>query len=87
MKVIAKPIEMIAWFKEDGTPNPIRFKLRDEEELSKVIKVDKVLYLKKEKLAGNHMLVFNCQSVIDGTEKIYELKYEMDTCKWILFKI
>ena len=22
MKVIAKPIEMIAWFREDGTPKP-----------------------------------------------------------------
>lgn len=87
MKVIAKPIEMIAWFKEDGTPNPIRFRLKNEDEASTVIKVDKILYCQKEKLAGNNMLVFNCQSVIEGMEKIYELKYEVATCRWVLFKI
>ena len=41
----------------------------------------------KEKLAGNEMLVFKCQSLIDGVLKMFEIKYELRTCKWILFKI
>jgi hypothetical protein len=41
----------------------------------------------KEKLAGNEMLVYRCESSIDGIEKVYELKFEIKSCKWMLFKI
>ncbi len=33
------------------------------------------------------VLIFNYQSVIEGSEIVYELKYEVATCKWMLFKI
>jgi hypothetical protein len=87
MKVVAKPIEMVAWFTLDGVPNPARFRIRDDKEPWTVIKVDRIITRSLEKYAGNEMLVFRCQSVIDGLEKVYELKYEKATCKWILFKI
>ncbi|GKX65853.1 hypothetical protein [Inconstantimicrobium mannanitabidum] len=87
MKVIAKDIEMIAWFTEDGTPTPLRFKIRGADEVVNVIKVDRVLFKEKEKLAGNLMMVFRCQSVISNIDRIYELKYELSTCKWMLYKM
>jgi hypothetical protein len=87
LKVVAKSIEMIAWFTKDGTPNPIRFKIEGEDESVSVIKVDKIIEKDKERLAGNPMMVFKCQSLIDGIEKIYEIKYEVNTCKWILYKM
>lgn len=33
------------------------------------------------------MLVYTCSAAIDGTEKIFEIKYDVESCKWILFKI
>ncbi len=87
MKVIAKPIEMIAWFEEDGTPNPVRFKIVKEDGSNSVIKIDRVICKDKEKLAGNEMIIFRCQSIINGLERLFEIKYELRTCKWILFKI
>lgn len=87
MKVIAKAIEMVAWFTEDGTPNPVRFRVRSEDQSTIVIKVHKVLFKEMEKLAGNPMIVFRCQSMINNVCKVYELKYEINTCKWILFKM
>ncbi|MGG7143449.1 hypothetical protein ACQPVP_08280 [Clostridium nigeriense] len=84
MKVVAKPIQMIAWFNKDGSINPIRFKV--EEDGDKVIKVDRVLKTERERLAGNIMEKFTCSSVIDGIEKLYEIKYDSNTYKWILFK-
>lgn len=85
MKVVAKPIQMIAWFNKDGSINPIRFKV--EEDGDKVIKVDRVLKAERERLAGNIMEKFTCSSVIDGIEKLYEVKYDSKSYKWILFKI
>ena len=87
MKVLAKPIEMIAWFENQGNINPVRFRMEDENNNYKTIKIDRVLFKEKEKIAGNHMIVFKCSSVIDGVEKVYEIKYEIDSCKWILFKM
>jgi len=52
-----------------------------------VIKIDKVISVDKEKFAGNDMLVYKCQSVINEVDRIYQLKYEIITCKWMLFKI
>ena len=64
MKILAKPIEMIAWFTTDGSPRPVRFKIKNADESEAVIKVDKVLSKDLEKLAGNNMLLFRCQSLI-----------------------
>ncbi len=85
MKVVAKPIKMIAWFNEDGSINPIRFKL--EEDGAKVIKIEKILKQEKERLAGNIMEKFTCTSITGGAEKIFEVKYDSKSYKWILFKI
>jgi hypothetical protein len=85
LKVIAKPIQMIAWFNEDGTINPIKFKIDEEE--NKVIKIERILKREQEKLAGNTMEKFTCSSCINGIEKIFEIKYDIKNYKWILFKI
>lgn len=87
MKVVARPIEMVAWFTADGIPHPVRFRIKNTDESFSTIKVDKILFNQSEKLAGNHMIVFRCKSIISGEEKIFEIKYELATCKWILYKI
>lgn len=87
MKVVMKPVEIIAWFTQDGMLKPIKFRMKDDREAYITIKIDRVIDRKEEKLAGNKMLVFTCESIIRGTEKIYEIKYELNTCKWFLFKI
>lgn len=87
MKVLMKPIEMIAWFTKDGISNPIKFKMMDEENCNIAVKVDKILVREEEKLAGNRMLVYKCQSMMGGIERLYELKYEINSCKWFLYKI
>ncbi|WP_238906623.1 hypothetical protein [Clostridium sp. YIM B02506] len=87
MKAIAKPIDVIAWFTEDGTPSPIRFRVKNTDESKQVIKVDRVVFMQREKLAGNPMIVFRCQSLINDVDKVYEIKYEINTCRWLLWKI
>jgi hypothetical protein len=85
MKVVAKPIDMVAWFDKDGV-HPTRFKIEGKGG-NVVVKIGKVVKKNTEKLAGNPMLVFTCESEINGQLKPYEIKYEIHTMKWILFKI
>ncbi len=87
MKILMKPIEMIAWFNSKEKPIPLRYRIVDENNTYKVIKVDHVIFTKEEKIAGNRMIFYRCKSKINNSEKIYELKYEIDTCKWFLYKI
>ena len=82
MKILMKPIEMIAWFTIDGVPNPIRYRVDD-----KVIRVGQVTSRSEEKLAGNRMIIYRCNSEINGELRAFELKYELLTCKWFLFKM
>ncbi len=87
MKVLMKPIEMIAWFTSERNPVPLRYRIVSEDESYVVIKVDRVISSEEEKLAGNRMIVYKCQSLINNIQKLYEIKYEIDSCKWFLYKM
>lgn len=67
--------EMVAWTYVNGKINPARFRFANKDESISVIKVDKVITVDKEKLAGNHMLIYKCQGVTRGTERLYEIEY------------
>lgn len=81
MKIYAAPIEVLAWF-ENGKPHPLRFKYKDKE-----LKIEQVISVTEEKLAGNRMIIFRCQSEVNEVMKVFELKYELQTCKWLLWKM
>jgi len=87
MKVIAQSIEVVSYTDNKGNIKPLRLRLQKEDETFKVIKVDKVIIKETEKLAGNIMFVFKCQSLIDNVMKIFEIKYDLKTCKWMLYKM
>lgn len=88
MKIVAKPIEMIAYFEAaGGAIRPVRFRMEEENERRVTVKVDQVLCAQREKLAGHPMMVYRCQSEIEGAQRVFELKYDIEDCKWILFKI
>ncbi|MBR0574716.1 hypothetical protein KCG48_00030 [Proteiniclasticum sp. BAD-10] len=87
MKVLAKPIEMIAWFDFKGLIHPIRFRLINEEGKYQTIHIRSIQARKREKLAGNHMQIFLCRGMVNDQEVLFELKYEKDTDQWTLFKM
>ncbi|MFY9214643.1 MAG: hypothetical protein WAO45_07975 [Tissierellaceae bacterium] len=87
MKVLMKPIEMIAWFNEGEYPIPLRYRIKSEDMSNVVVKVDRIIFKEEEKLAGNRMFLYRCEGIINKNQKIFELKYELSTCKWYLYKI
>jgi hypothetical protein len=86
MKVVRKEIDVLCWFDQQGYPNPVRFRIIDEARTPQVIKIDKVITREFEKLAGNKMFVFTCQCVIQEMLRTIVIKYELESCRWILFK-
>lgn len=56
IKIVNKPIEVIAVFCTDGKIEPVKFRL-DEE----VFRIEKVLRIYTENIVGNDIIVFVCQ--------------------------
>ncbi len=82
-----QPIDSVAWFNRDGIPHPLRFRITTEDQTYKTIKIERTITRTEEKIAGNRMLIFRCQGEINGLLKVFELKYEINTCKWYLYKL
>lgn len=74
MKTRMTPISVLAHFDLTGTPHPIRFKLADKE-----VKIEQVVSVTEEKIAGNKMLCFRCQSEIGEELRLFEIKFELGT--------
>ncbi len=88
MKRIMRKIDIITWFDHEGNITPIKFKIIDENaEEAVIIKVDRIIHRTKERFAGNTMIVFECQSMIDDVLKRYQIKYEIEKQRWFLYKI
>lgn len=78
MKIINQPIKVMAIFYPNGNIEPVRFRLDDL-----VVNVEKVLKSYEEKIVGNNRIIFVCQH---NGKDIYELKYELKSKIWYLFK-
>ncbi|HBD64869.1 MAG TPA: hypothetical protein DC038_10605 [Clostridiales bacterium] len=78
MKILNQPIKVMAIFDTAGKIEPVKFRLDD-----KVVFVEKVIKTYEEKTVGNKRLVFICQH---NSCDIYEIKYELDSKLWYLFK-
>jgi len=78
MKILNEPIKVMAIFNTDGKIEPVKFRIDD-----KVIKIEKVMKVYEEKIVGNNRLVFVC---IQNGKDVFELKYELESKTWYLFK-
>ncbi len=87
MKIVAKPIDVIATFSNQKKPVPYKFKFyQDSGERTEVL-VGKIRCVEESRLAGIDALVYTCQSVIGSEEKIYQLKYIIGQYRWELYKV
>ncbi len=87
MKVLNRPIKIISITDENGEIQPVRFQISDKASKPVTIKIEKILNIHEEKVAGTVLRMFHCQSTIKGQLKDYELRYNTQTCKWYLFKM
>lgn len=87
MKMINKHCEVLASFDREGNVKPHTIKLTDEEGMNREITIHKRSTPIKEKFNGSDYLVFKCQVIINGLEKILELKFSKKDTTWILWKM
>lgn len=82
MKVVASPIEVLAWTDLKGNVHPLRFRRENE-----IIKINKIVDRIEEKEYGIKKIIFECQVNTNGYDKLCELRYELQSMRWVLYKI
>lgn len=87
MKTVARAAEVVCWFDSQGNIHPVKLKTNKSDGTETTIKINRIVDRELEKLAGNPMMIFTCRGEVDGVDRPLELKYELGTCKWMLFKI
>ncbi|MCK8061177.1 MULTISPECIES: hypothetical protein [unclassified Fusibacter] len=85
MKLVARPIDAISWSNKNGDIRPLRFKFEDED-FSEIVRVDRIVKIEKTQRAGENAFVFTCESAIAGIRRLYELRYTLSNCTWVLYK-
>lgn len=78
MKIINEPIKVMAVFYTNGKIEPVKFRLDD-----KVVRIERIMKTYEENIVGNTRIVFVC---LHNGKDIFELKYELDSKTWYLFK-
>ncbi len=87
MKIISRPVEMIAWFHQKQWPEPVKFRLRGADGTLTTIRVDRIAEVREEKRAGIRSYVYRCQSLVEEQQRVYELQYLVEECRWVLYKM
>ena len=87
MKMLRKPVEAIVLFDLEGNLVFVRSRHLDDRSELITVKVDRVIKRELDKFAGNRMLKFTCQTRIGNQIKPFELRFEIDTSRWYLYKI
>ena len=87
MKTVSRAIDPVVVFCGGSKPLPYKFRYKDDSGKSREVLVGRILIAEQIKPGGVPMFVYECQSLIDGRERRYQLKYRVPDCAWELYKI
>lgn len=87
MKLVAKPIDVLAVFMIRDKPRPYRIRFKGEEGEDIVIKIEKVISVEEKNVPGVKTFVYECQSTKGADAFRYQLLYKPDSSSWLLYKI
>ncbi len=89
MKLRNLPIDVIARFRVKGPeiPDPYKFRYKDEHGNAYDVRVERIYHIKDHHFGGKRFFIYRCVSHIAGEERMYELRYLVDECKWELYKM
>ena len=80
-------IEMISVCGVDGSLTPLRFRVEDEEHQLCTVAIRQVVCSNHIQYAGVDAIQYLCKAVVQGREKLFELRYTVRSHSWSLFRV
>jgi len=87
MEVMNLPIQTFCICSTIGEFTPLRFRFEDGEHKVQTITIDKILCVKEINYVGREAYVYTCQSIVDDTARLFEIKYTVGSHKWTFYKM
>lgn len=87
MKMIDQPCETVCFFDKDGNIRPQRIRITDNNGEQQVIIITEAFEKYEGKVEGVECIIYKCQSNFENEVKVFELKFNKNEMKWLLFKM
>lgn len=80
------PVQVIVHCEAGGDLRPLRFRYEDALHTIHTIPIEQITDTRKTNFVGIEAIHYICKGTEDGKEHLYELKYTINTHKWVLFR-
>ena len=78
---------MVCAFSTQGEIKPVRFRYEDSDHQIITVDIDNTIAQKEMTIGKGGSLIFTCESGIEDIKRMYELRYEIGTHKWIFCRM
>ena len=85
-QIVNIPIQMISVCSTAGDLTPMRFRFETPEHQLETVHVESVHAHKLTTYNGIREIQYVCSAYVDNLLKLFVLKYNIDSHKWIMFK-
>lgn len=80
------PVQVIVHCDAQGELRPLRFRYEDKNHQLHTVHVEQVTDSRKVEFVGIEAMLYLCRARQEGKEHLYELKYTVQTHKWVLYR-
>ncbi len=80
------PVQVLASCGADGQIAPLRFRFEDGAHQLHTVHITEIVDSRRVEYVGIETFVYLCRALLDGAEKLYELRYTVRTHRWTLFR-
>ena len=88
MTLLNKPIEVAAYLDSAGIIKPVSFKNVNEDGSTTLFHIQRSIRRDKEKLGKDtYIYTFTCEVIVDEKTVLCDLKFNVQTKEWILFRM
>lgn len=81
------PVRMLTECGPDGTLQPIRFRLEDEAHQLRTVSIKQVVSAHEVQYVGIEAIIFLCKGDFGGIERLFELRYTVQSHRWTLLRM
>jgi hypothetical protein len=86
MNIVDKSIHVVTRTDGAGIVKPVRFFITDDES-REVINVERLIRRDKEKIGGDDTYTFTCEIIKDNLKMLCDLRLNLSTNEWILYRM
>ncbi|MEA4965575.1 MAG: hypothetical protein VB055_07125 [Oscillospiraceae bacterium] len=82
-----RPVEMLSVCSPDGMLRPVRFRYEGEDHAVRTVQISEIVCKNEISYVGIEAIIYVCKAQIEELERLFELKYTVQTHRWVLFQV